>query len=79
MLIYKINQSTLYYDGTIEVPDDPKKMYGIPFGTTRTEPPEIPNDHYAVWSGSGWIITDIPSITQVEEQNEESDDSNTDV
>ena len=42
-----------YFGGFEEYPDDG----GIPYGTTRTLPPEIPDGMYAVWIGTFWNLT----------------------
>lgn len=47
----------MYYDGNLILSDNKK---GIPLYTTRTAPPDIPEGMYAIWSGRGWNITDIP-------------------
>lgn len=57
MIIYKIDQANGYYAGTMEVPDDPDDIYGIPYGTTKKAPPD---SLYAIWNGSGWDETTIP-------------------
>lgn len=59
-MIYKINIGNGYFDGAMEFPDDPEEVLGIPYGTTRKAPPEIPENHYAVWSGSDWYLTSSP-------------------
>ena len=58
MIIYKIDLNTGYYAGTMEVPDDPDDIYGIPYGTTKKAPPNTAN--YAVWNGSGWDAIAYP-------------------
>lgn len=58
MILYIIG-SNGYFQGTMEYPDDPDEVNGIPYGTTkRAVPEEIPENEYAVWNGSGWYITD---------------------
>lgn len=57
MKIYKINSTTGYFDGIVEVPDD---VQGIPLFTTRTEVPDLVEGQYAVWAGSDWVITNDP-------------------
>jgi hypothetical protein len=42
-----------YFGGLENYPEDS----GIPYGTTRTLPPEIPEGFYAIWAGSGWNLT----------------------
>lgn len=56
MIIYIILPNG-YFGGTQEVPDD---EVGIPYGTTRTAVPEIPEGYYAVWNGTGWNLTQTP-------------------
>jgi hypothetical protein len=55
MIVYRISENG-YFNGTEEYPDDA----GIPFGSTRTEVPFIPEGSYAIWTGTGWNITDTP-------------------
>lgn len=57
MIIYKIDQTNGYYAGTMEVPDDPDNIFGIPIGTTKKTPPELKDGEYAVWEGSNWYIS----------------------
>lgn len=59
MILYIIG-SNAYYQGIMEVPDDPNDIYGIPFGTSKKAPPELAEDQYAVWNGSGWDATTTP-------------------
>jgi len=59
MILYIIG-SNGYYQGTMEWPDDPNDMFGIPFGTTKKAPPALAEDEYAIWSGSDWIMTTTP-------------------
>jgi hypothetical protein len=62
MIIYKILENG-YYGGELDYPDSD----GIPFGTTRTAPPEIPEGYYCRWSGRGWELTlDPPRPQQVQ-------------
>jgi hypothetical protein len=62
MIIYKILDNG-YYGGELDYPDSD----GIPFGTTRTVPPEIPEDYYCKWAGNGWELTlDPPRPLQVQ-------------
>ena len=60
MKIYKINSTTGYFDGELEVPDE---TVGIPLFTTRTVVPEWQEGQYAVWAGSDWFITTDPPPT----------------
>lgn len=60
MIIYKINQQNRYLDGSYEAPDDPERIYGIPFGTTLKQPPSLSENEYAIWNGSNWSVTTIP-------------------
>jgi hypothetical protein len=86
MHLYRINTTNRYFDGVIETPPNTN---GIPYGTTKVPPPELNENEYAIWSGSGWTKTTIaPRSIQIEETeetnieevyNEESDDSDTDV
>jgi hypothetical protein len=62
MKVYKILPN-LYYGGTVELPDGTP---GIPYGTTRTEIPELNNGEYAVWAGQSWRVTKIPPAEIVE-------------
>jgi hypothetical protein len=66
MLLYIIGENS-YFQGTMEYPDDPDEIYGIPYGTTRTPTPEIPEGMYAYWVGNGWELTDAepPPIVPV--------------
>jgi hypothetical protein len=41
-------------------PDDPDEIYGIPPGTTKKAVPELSENQYAFWMGSGWIVTNNP-------------------
>lgn len=59
MIIYKINEQTGYFDGIMEILDDPENIFGIPYGTTKKSPPQLSANEYAVWNGSGWDITII--------------------
>lgn len=65
MLIYKINQQNRYFEGTLEVPDDPNNIYGIPYGTTRKPTPILEEGQYAVWNGSGWDIVTTPPPEEI--------------
>jgi hypothetical protein len=67
MRIYKILKNG-YYDGYLDVPDD---IQGIPFGTTRTEIIDIPENKFAKWTGSGWEITSHPPPAEVMYATEE--------
>lgn len=58
MKIYRILENG-YYGGEEEVPDNAQ---GIPLFTTRTVPPEIPNEKFGFWSGTKWIVVDHPPI-----------------
>lgn len=66
MILYRINLSNGYFDGTLEYPDDPEEIMGIPYGTARKATPDIPEGHYAVWNGSGWDLTSSPPPPYVE-------------
>lgn len=59
MILYIIGNNG-YFQGTMEWPDDPDDMFGIPFGTTKKAPPSLAEDEYAIWSGSDWILTITP-------------------
>lgn len=59
MILYIIGDNG-YFNGTMEWPDDPEEIYGIPYGTTKREVPEIPEGMFAIWNGSGWDLTDVP-------------------
>jgi len=60
MIIAKI-LSNGYFGGLLDLPDSD----GIPYGTTRTLPPEIPEGYYAIWSGTAWNLTTVmPSPIQ---------------
>ena len=68
MILYRIGGNG-YFDGTMEWPDDPEEINGIPYGTTKTATPEIPEGSYAVWSGSGWyLIQTPPPIEEIMEE-----------
>jgi hypothetical protein len=43
-----------------EIRDVPDGTPGIPVGFTRTVAPEIPENHYGIWQGNGWGITENP-------------------
>lgn len=60
MILYRINQDSRYYEGSFDVPDDPERIYGIPLGTTTTQPPDLSENQYAIWNGTGWNVTTIP-------------------
>jgi hypothetical protein len=63
MKIYRI-LSNSYFGGEILLPDN---TVGIPYGTTRTPVPEIPDGKFAIWNGRGWSITEIsPNDVPVE-------------
>lgn len=65
MLLYIIGNNG-YYQGTMDWPDDPDEIYGIPPGTTKKAVPELVENEYAFWTGSGWIVTDTsPMIVPV--------------
>lgn len=55
MILYVIG-SNGYYQGTMEYPDDPDNINGIPYGTTKKAVPNLSEGQYAVWNGSGWDI-----------------------
>lgn len=57
MIVYRILENG-YFGGTEEYPDDG----GIPYGTTRTEVPFIPEGSYAFWAGTGWNIIDTAPV-----------------
>lgn len=59
MILYIIG-SNGYFEGTMEWPDDPDDIHGIPFGTSKKSPPELTEGQYAVWNGSGWDLTTTP-------------------
>lgn len=69
MIVAKI-LSNGYFGGLLDIPDSD----GIPYGTTRTLPPEIPEGQYAVWAGTSWNLTtatpinipDVPAIPDVQ-------------
>jgi len=63
MRIYKILENG-YYGGYLDVPDDTQ---GIPFGTTRTEIIDIPENNFAKWTGSGWSVTSNPPPPEIVE------------
>lgn len=60
MILYIIGNHG-YFNGTMQYPDDPEEIYGIPYGTTRKPVPEIPPGSYAVWDGKGWYLTTNPA------------------
>lgn len=61
MIVYRILESG-YFGGTEEYPDGS----GIPFGTTRTSVPVIPDGYYAKWTGSEWSLTTASPINPSE-------------
>lgn len=58
MILYIIG-SNGYLQGTLEYPDDPDNIYGIPYGTTKRVPPELNEGEYAIWNGAGWSVTNV--------------------
>jgi hypothetical protein len=58
MKIHRILQNG-YYGGSFEI----SETTGIPYGTTRTAPPAIPQGQYCKWKGKGWTITSTPPQT----------------
>lgn len=58
MKIYRILENG-YFGGEEAVADD---EFGIPLGTTRTAPPQIPPGQHAYWSGSGWVAVVAPPV-----------------
>lgn len=56
MILYVIG-SNGYFQRTMEYPDDPDNINGIPYGTTKKAVPDLSEGQYAVWNGSGWDIT----------------------
>jgi len=61
MKIYKILENG-YYGGYIDVDDN---TIGIPYGTTRTEIIDIPENNFAKWTGSGWVVTSNPPPVEI--------------
>lgn len=68
MILYIIG-SNGYFQGTMEWPDDPEEIRGIPYGTTKRATPEIQEGFYAIWNGSGWTLTSNPPPPEVTEEN----------
>lgn len=68
MILYIIGDNG-YFNGTIQYPDDPDDIYGIPYGTTKKEVPEIPEGMYAFWNGSGWDLINNPPPVIIEVAN----------
>lgn len=67
MKLYLISE-TGYFNGTIEVPDDPGNVNGIPYGSTRKEVPAIPDGMYCIWNGTGWDLTPIPPTLPIDNE-----------
>ncbi len=60
MIVYRILPNG-YFGGIETIEDD---SGGIPFGTTWTPVPNIPEGSFAEWNGTGWTITDIPPVDE---------------
>lgn len=59
MILYQIGNNG-YFEGSLQYPDDPDDIFGIPYGTTKQAPPDLDEGEYAVWTGSGWSKTTVP-------------------
>lgn len=64
MIVYQLDKLG-YYVGEVEADESPLEpgVYLIPAGCIETPPPNIPEGKVAKWTGSEWVLEDIPNTT----------------
>ena len=60
--VYSYDPNTGKYQGTARAWESPLEpgVYLIPAHATEVEPPEVDENHQAIWNGESWDIKEIP-------------------